>query len=94
MVRPAIPVEHHARLCHGVEDGPMHPGIALWAHIYYQQQREKGTSHRAAVRALAFTWIRVHFRCWQHRTPYDESVYLNALQHRGAPLIRTLVHGS
>jgi transposase len=47
---------------------------SFWARAYYQQQRDKGTSHQAAVRALAFKWIRVVFRCWQNRTPYDESV--------------------
>jgi hypothetical protein len=65
---------------------------AFWARIDYQQQREKGKSHQAAVRALAFTWIRVLFRCWQHRTPYDESVYLTALKHRGSPLLHNLAH--
>jgi transposase len=63
---------------------------SFWARMYYQQQREKGKSHQAAVRALAFKWIRVLFRCWQHRTPYDESVYLTALKHRGSPLLHTL----
>jgi len=28
-----------------------------------------------AVRALAFKWIRILYRCWQTRTPYNESVY-------------------
>jgi len=27
--------------------------------LYYQQQRDKGKAHQAAVRALAFTWIRL-----------------------------------
>jgi transposase len=67
---------------------------SFWARIYYQQQREKGKSHQAAVRALAFKWIRVLFRCWQHRTPYDESVYLTALKHRGSPLLHNLAHCS
>jgi transposase len=65
---------------------------SFWARAYYQQQRDKGTSHQAAVRALAFKWIRVVFRCWQNRTPYDESVYLTALKQRGSPLIHTLAH--
>jgi transposase len=65
---------------------------SFWARIYYQQQREKGKSHQAAVRALAFKWIRVLFRCWQHRTPYDESVYLTALKHRGSPLLHNVAH--
>jgi transposase len=66
---------------------------AFWARAYYQQQRDKGASHQVAVRALAFTWIRLLFRCWQERPPYDESVYLNALQRRGSPLIHNLAHG-
>jgi transposase len=65
---------------------------SFWARAYYQQQRDKGTSHQAAVRALAFKWIRVVFRCWQNRTPYDESVYLTALKQRGSPLIHNLAH--
>jgi transposase len=67
---------------------------SFWARAYYQQQRHKGTSHQAAVRALAFKWIRIVFRCWQNRTPYDESVYLNALERRGSPLIHNLVRAS
>jgi transposase len=67
---------------------------SFWARAYYQQQRNKGTSHQAAVRALAFKWIRILFRCWQNRTPYDESVYLNALERRGSPLIHNLVRAS
>jgi transposase len=65
---------------------------SFWARAYYQQQRRKGSSHQAAVRALAFKWIRILFRCWQHRTPYDESVYLNALQRRGSPLMHNLAN--
>lgn len=42
----------------------------------------------AAVRSLAFNWIRTLFRCWQRRIPYDETLYLNALQRRGSPLIQ------
>ena len=38
---------------------------AFWARVYYQQQRDQGKAHQAAVRALAFKWIRLLFRCWQ-----------------------------
>jgi transposase len=64
------------------------------ARAYYQQQRHKGTAHQAAVRALAFPWIRMVFRCWQKRTPDDESVSLNALERRGSPLIHHLGRAS
>jgi hypothetical protein len=59
---------------------------SFWAQVYYQKQRAKGNTHQAAVRALAFTWLRILSRCWQERTPYDESVYLQALYRRGQNL--------
>lgn len=64
---------------------------SFWAQVYYQQQRDKGKAHQAAVRALAFKWIRILYRCGQARTPYDESVYLQALKRRSAPLLHHLV---
>jgi transposase len=67
---------------------------SFWAQVYYQQQREKGKAHQAAVRALAFKWIRILSRCWQDRTPYDESVYLQALKRRSAPFLHNLASGS
>lgn len=63
---------------------------SFWANAYYQQQRARGASHQAALRALAFKWIRILYRCWQTRTPYNESRYLAALKKRGSPLLATL----
>src|SRR5713101_3007891 len=63
---------------------------SLWAQVYYQQQRDKGKAHQAAVRALAFKWIRILYRCWQERTPYDEATYLQALTRRGSSLLQNL----
>jgi len=60
---------------------------SYWAGEYYRQQREKGSTYQAAVRALAFKWIRILYRCWQTRTPYDEVTYLKALERRGSPLL-------
>ena len=63
---------------------------SFWASAYYQRQRDKGCSHQAALRALAYKWIRIVYRCWQTRTPYDESAYLLALKRRGSPLLVAL----
>jgi transposase len=60
---------------------------SFWAGAYYHQQRQKGATHQMAVRALAFKWIRILYRCWKSRTPYNETVYLQALQNRGSNLI-------
>ena len=58
-----------------------------WAKAYYEQQLARGSSRQAALRALAFKWIRIMYRCWQNRTPYNEARYLNALKRRGSPLV-------
>lgn len=63
---------------------------SLWARAYYEQLRARGKSHHQAVRSLAFKWIRILFRCWQSRTPYDEARYLAALARRGSSLIAAL----
>jgi transposase len=64
---------------------------SAWARAYYQQQRKQGQGHHAAVRALAFKWIRIVFRCWQDRVAYDEKKYLAALAKRGSALSALLV---
>lgn len=63
---------------------------SFWAGAYYRQQRAKGCSHQAALRALAFKWVRILYRCWQTRTPYDESTYLNSLKRRGSSLLKAI----
>ena len=60
---------------------------SYWAGLYYYQQRAKGCSYQAAVRSLAFKWIRILYRCWVTRTPYDENKYLKVLKKRGSPLL-------
>jgi Transposase/Transposase IS116/IS110/IS902 family len=64
---------------------------SFWAQGDYQQHRDKGKAHQAAVRALAFKWSRILYRCWQDRTLYHESVYRQALNSRGSSLIQNLV---
>ena len=52
---------------------------SVWARSYYQQLRNRGKGHHAAVRALAFKWSRILFRCWKDRVAYDENKYQAAL---------------
>jgi transposase len=61
-----------------------------WARAYYDQQRHRGKSHHAALRALAYKWIRIMFRCWKTRTPYDEALYCKSLKIRRSPLAAEL----
>jgi len=61
---------------------------SAWARAFYHQQRQRGNDHHAAVRSLAFRWIRIIYRCWQTRTPYSEERYQQALHRRGSPLLK------
>ncbi len=61
---------------------------SYWAGAYYRQQRAKGCTYQAALRSLAFKWIRIVYRCWQSKTPYDEATYLKTLERRGSPLLK------
>jgi len=66
---------------------------SVWARSYYQQLRSRGKGHHAAVRALAFKWIRVLFRCWKDGVAYDEGKYLASLARRGSPLSAIVATG-
>ena len=57
-----------------------------WAKAYYRLQRDRHKSHQAAVRSLAYKWIRIIFRCWKDRKPYDEATFLQSQRRRSATL--------
>lgn len=61
-----------------------------WARLYYEAQRAKGKQHHAAVRALAFKWIRIIWRCWRDHVRYDDATYTAALRRHGSPLSKSL----
>lgn len=64
---------------------------STWARAFYDLQvKDKHKSHHAAVRALAFKWIRVLFACWKKATPYNEELYLQALHKRRSRLAQIL----
>jgi transposase len=64
--------------------------FSRWARAYYDQQRARGNDHHAALRALAYKWIRILFRCWTERRPYDEDTYIDALRRHGSPLAKNI----
>jgi transposase len=53
-----------------------------WARIDYETYRQRGASHQAAIRRIAYKWIRIMFRCWKSRTPYNEQFYMAARAQR------------
>lgn len=61
-----------------------------WARAFYEAQRQRGKGHHAAIRALAYRWIRIIYRCWKDRIPYSEDLYQQALARRQSPLAKAL----
>jgi hypothetical protein len=62
-------------------------GQSQWARTYYEHLRQDAKkSHQVAVRALAYKWIRIIYRCWKEGRPYDEQVYLRSLRRRSSLL--------
>jgi len=55
---------------------------SAWAAAVYTRARARGCDHAHAIRVLARAWVRILWRCWQDRRPYDVTL------HRGAqPLL-------
>lgn len=42
-----------------------------WAHDVYERARGRGCDHAHATRVLGRAWLRVLWRMWQDRVPYD-----------------------
>jgi len=61
-----------------------------WAGAYYRMQKSKGMKHHAAVRALAYKWIRIIFYLWKNEKTYDEQHYLNQLKAKNSPILQFL----
>lgn len=61
-----------------------------WARLLYEHKLRKGKSKWAAIRAVAFKWVRILWRCWQDHQPYEESTYLRSLLRDSVQLYREL----
>lgn len=61
-------------------------GASVWAQCYYRTQIQRGKGHHAAIRALAYKWQRVMWRCWRDRTRYQDAAYLESLRRGGSQL--------
>jgi transposase len=55
-----------------------------WARNYVDYYTAKGKKFHTIIRALAFKWIRILFRCWKNRTPYNDTKYMETLKKRGS----------
>lgn len=55
-----------------------------WADAYYQRKRAQGKSHAQALRCLGQRWLKILWRMWLDRTPYDEAQHMQSLAQSGS----------
>lgn len=61
-----------------------------WSRAYYNLKKSQGMKHQAAVRTLAFKWIRILFRLWKSKSLYSEEQYIKHLVLKRSPLVPLL----
>jgi transposase len=61
---------------------------SVWARAYFEQRKAAGHGFQATLRALAYKWTRILWKCWKDHTLYDETKYLDKLRAKGSPLIK------
>ena len=61
---------------------------STWARAYYDQMRGRGLQHPAAIRALAYKWIRIIYRCWMDHQPYDQQIHLKSLRAKQSSFLK------
>jgi len=49
-----------------------------------------GKKPQIARRALAYKWLRIIYRCWKDRVPYNEEKYIQRLKDTGSPLAKLI----
>jgi transposase len=64
-----------------------------WARAYYDHKRAEGKGHNAAIRALAYRWIPIIYRCWQDHVPYNEAMHLESLRQKRPTWLASLPDG-
>ena len=60
---------------------------SVWAKAFVEQRQERGQGFYAIVRALAYKWIRILWKCWKDGAAYSEETYLAVLRKKGSPLV-------
>jgi transposase len=61
-----------------------------WADAYYWHKREQGMSHPAALRCLAMRWLKIIWKMWIERKPYDGDRHLRDQVKHGSWVISLL----
>lgn len=61
-----------------------------WAQAYYQQKKDQGKTHAAALRCLGQRWLKILWTLWQTGKPYDEALHTRNQVNHGSWVIALL----
>lgn len=59
-----------------------------WAQAYYQAHRAKGQSHACALRCLGQRWLKILWKIWQTKTPYNADLHAINQQKHGSWVLK------
>jgi transposase len=62
----------------------------VWADAYYKKKREQGKTHACAIRCLGQRWLKILWKMWQDRKPYDEAVHTRNQVRHGSWVVRLI----
>jgi transposase len=55
-----------------------------WAEVYYQKKREQGQTHACALRCLGQRWLKILWKMWQTKKPYDAELHQRSQLKHGS----------
>ena len=58
-----------------------------WSNARYRLLKSKGMKHHAILRKLARSWIRILYRVWKTKVPFDSERYIQNLKRRSPEII-------
>ena len=59
-----------------------------WAQAYYAAHRARGKSHACALRCLGQRWLKILWKMWQTKTPYDADLHARNQQQHGSWVLK------
>jgi transposase len=61
---------------------------SAWGRTYYEQKRQEGMTHAAALRCLGQRLLKILFRMLETRTPYDAELHARNQQEHGSWVLK------
>jgi transposase len=68
--------------------------LCAWAQAYYQQKKEQGMGHAAALRCLGQRWLKILWKMWTTGTPYNEALHTRNQVSHGSWVVKLVTANS